>query len=178
MSRAPDTHIPTSRCRRCKSPHAEHAAETLACPSGGKTWLTHSDRGRASTSFTIAEVALLNELLLGVTLRKDLSLLTRRLEFVAISRKVKTLAERARVTAERAPLATPPRTVERRVLHALIARHGSFTSEELAAELDVKKGTVSSVLSRLKQRGVVRGVKHGVWCKEAPGVAAQKGRAA
>lgn len=160
--------MPTTRCKRCKHAYQAHAAPDYACPDGtGRVWLKKSDRGRASASFSLNEVAVLNDLLLGVTQRKDLSQLARRFEFADIARKVKKLADTSKQTLGRGLHRTQPRDVERAVVRATAGRVGHFTVNMLATETGKNKHSVSCALQRLKSRGIMRMVKHGVWTRVA-----------
>lgn len=80
--------MPTTRCRRCNSPRAEHALDTLACPDdSGRTWLGHRNSA-ASASFNDREIRLLEQVLATVRRGGDARQLARSPELAGLARKV------------------------------------------------------------------------------------------
>jgi hypothetical protein len=121
MSRSPAKCHRSIHDRPCGATLDQHAGEALACPRASEprhTYRPHvTSLGRVGQSFNDDEIELLSQLLAGVTVQRDMRLLTRSKVFVALAvlrmrDKVRaaTSAAQPQQTAQEDPNATETAT--------------------------------------------------------------------
>jgi hypothetical protein len=106
MSRSPAKCHRSIHDRPCGATLDQHAGEALACPRASEprhTYRPHvTSLGRVGQSFNDDEIELLSQLLAGVTVQRDMRLLTRSKVFVALAGKVLRMRDKVRAATSAA----------------------------------------------------------------------------